>query len=115
MMIATATLDSLRMKSSSDRTSRVSASNANFKGNQNFTLPLKRVLSRSMIFSENRFPLFGIMLLILTAAPLAERLRRHAGLLAEKSGEVRRIGKRQIVGNLVDRLIGEYQLTLGFG
>src|SRR5450759_5955065 len=115
MMMATAIPDSLRMASSSDRTSRVSASNANFKRNQTFTLPLKRVFSRSMIFSENRFPLFGIMLLILTAAAFTKGLRRHAGLLAEKSGEVRRIGKRQIVGNLVDRLIGEHQLALGFG
>ena len=52
---------------------------------------------------------------MLTAASLAEGLRRHAGLLAEKSREVRRVGKRQVVGNLVDRLAGKHQLALGFG
>src|SRR5674476_468626 len=69
----------------------------------------------SMIFSENRFPLFGIMLARLTAAAFAERLRRHAGLLAEKSREVRRIGECEIIGDLVNRLIGEHELALGFG
>src|SRR5665213_2923518 len=50
----------------------------------------------------------------LTAASLAECLRRHAGLFAEKSGEVRGIGKSQIIGNLVDRLSGKHELALGF-
>src|SRR5665213_805730 len=50
----------------------------------------------------------------LTAASLAECLRRHAGLFAEKSREVRGIGKSQIVGNLVDRLRGKHELALGF-
>src|SRR6516165_6133967 len=42
-------------------------------------------------------------------------VRRGPRLLAEKAGEVGRIGEREIVGDLVDRLAGEYKLALGFG
>ena len=47
--------------------------------------------------------------------PLAELVRRRAGLLAEEAGEVGRIGEGEIVGDLVDRLAGEYELALGLG
>src|SRR5260370_41567807 len=39
-------------------------------------------------------------------------MRRGPGLLAEKAGEEGRVGERQIVGELVDRLAGEYQHAL---
>src|ERR1700730_306604 len=42
-------------------------------------------------------------------------VRRGPSLLAEKAGEVGWIGERKIVGDLVDRLAGEYKLALGFG
>src|SRR5258705_3637466 len=45
----------------------------------------------------------------------AEFMRRGAGLLAEEAGEVGRIGKGEVVGDFVDRLAGEHELTLGFG
>src|SRR5215475_9134068 len=45
----------------------------------------------------------------------AELVRRGPGLLAEKAGEVGRIGEGEIVGDLVDRLAGEHELALGFG
>src|SRR5262245_50002588 len=51
----------------------------------------------------------------LAAAAVAKRLRSHAGLLAEESREVRRVGKSEIVGDFVDRLVGEHKLPLGFG
>src|SRR5262245_230020 len=38
----------------------------------------------------------------------AEFVRRGPGLLAEKAGEVGRIGEGKIVGDLVDRLAGEH-------
>src|ERR1700730_11751439 len=37
----------------------------------------------------------------------AEFVRRGAGLLAEETGEVGRVGKRQLLGDVVDRLRGE--------
>src|SRR3984957_15973351 len=49
------------------------------------------------------------------AALRAKFVRRGAGLLAEKPCEVGRIGKRQFLGNVVDRLRGEDELALGFG
>ena len=42
-------------------------------------------------------------------------MRRGAGLLAEKARKVGRIGKRKVVGDLVNGLAGENQLTLGLG
>ena len=40
----------------------------------------------------------------LSASALAELVRRGAGLLAEEAREMRRVGERQVVGDLVDRL-----------
>src|SRR4029079_4960296 len=51
----------------------------------------------------------------LAATAVAKRLRRHASLLAKKAGEMRRVGKSKIVSDLMDRLVGEYKLPLGFG
>jgi hypothetical protein len=42
-------------------------------------------------------------------------MRRGAGLLPEKAREMRRVGERQVIGDLVDRLGGEHELALGFG
>jgi hypothetical protein len=50
-----------------------------------------------------------------TRPPLPERLRRGAGLLAEKTGEMRGVGERQIERDLVDRQSGEDELALGLG
>src|SRR4249920_1939277 len=47
-------------------------------------------------------------------APLAKRLRCHSRLLAEKPGEVRWVRKGEVVGDLVDRLVREHELALGF-
>ena len=49
------------------------------------------------------------------AASVAKRVRGHPGLLAEKSGKMRGVGKSQIVGDFMDRLVREDELTLGFG
>src|SRR5215831_9510852 len=49
------------------------------------------------------------------AALLAKRLRGNAGLLPEKAGEVRGVREGEIVGDLVDRLIGEDQLAFRLG
>src|SRR6266566_890038 len=46
------------------------------------------------------------------AALVAERLRRGAGVLAKKAGEMRGVGESEVVGDLVDRLVGEHKLTL---
>ena len=51
----------------------------------------------------------------LAAAPGAEFVRRRAGLLAEKAREVRRIGERQVIRDLVDRLAGKHELALRLG
>src|SRR5262249_40653996 len=61
---------------------------------------------------EERRPL---SVLPLPSPRRAELVRRGPGLLAEKAGEVGRIGESKIVGDLVDRLAGEHQLALGFG
>src|SRR5262249_35690903 len=45
----------------------------------------------------------------------AKRLRGDAGLRAEKSCKVGRVGEREIIGDLVDRLLGEHELPLGLG
>src|SRR3954466_4873862 len=51
----------------------------------------------------------------LPAARLPELVRRGAGLLTEEPGEMGGIGECEIVGDLVNRLTGEYELALGFG
>src|SRR6266853_3674218 len=51
----------------------------------------------------------------LPAALLAERLRRGAGLLAEEAGEMRGVREGEIVGDLVDRRVGEDELALRLG
>ena len=51
----------------------------------------------------------------LPAPPTTKRLRRRAGLAAEEAGKVRGVGERQVVGDLLDRLVGENELALGFG
>src|SRR3954452_17622676 len=51
----------------------------------------------------------------LTSPALTEFMRCGAGLLSEEAREMRRVGKGQIISDLMDRLGGEYQLTLGFG
>ena len=53
--------------------------------------------------------------MLLPAARGAKFVRRGPGLLAEKTGEVRGVGEGEIVGDLVDGLAGEHELTLGFG
>src|ERR1700730_9995316 len=57
----------------------------------------------------------GAQALALPSPRRSKFVRRGPSLLAEKAGEVGRIGERKIVGDLVDRLAGEYKLTLGFG
>src|SRR3954447_17456953 len=42
-------------------------------------------------------------------------MRSRAGLLAEKTREVRRIGERQVIRDLVDRLAGKHELALRLG
>src|SRR6266478_5759496 len=48
-------------------------------------------------------------------ALLAKRLRRDAGLLAEKAGTMRRVREGEIVSDFVDRLIGEEELAFRLG
>src|SRR5208337_3436436 len=50
-----------------------------------------------------------------SAAAIAKLVRRRAGMFAEEPGEVRRIGKRQLLRDVLDRLGGEYQLAFGLG
>src|SRR3974390_22166 len=89
--------ETFRIGSSFNRNPHVFALNANFKANQNFTLPLNAKPSR------------------LTAATFAEGLRRRAGLLAEEARKMRGIGEREIIGDLVDLLAGENELAFGLG
>src|ERR1043166_1534096 len=49
------------------------------------------------------------------ATARAESLRGHGSVLAEETGEVGGIGEAEVVGNLGDRLVGEYELALGLG
>src|SRR5262245_8513007 len=53
--------------------------------------------------------------MLLPAPRGAKFVRRGPGLLAEKTGEVRGVGEGETVGDLVDGLAGEHELTLGFG
>jgi hypothetical protein len=46
---------------------------------------------------------------------IAKFVRRSAGMFAEEAGEMRRVGKRQLFRNVLDRLRGENELTFGFG
>jgi hypothetical protein len=48
-------------------------------------------------------------------AAFAKLVRRGAGLLAEKTGEVRRIGKCQFLRNALDRQRGENERAFCFG
>ena len=48
------------------------------------------------------------------ASLFAEFVRCRTGLFAEEPREMRRIGERELLGNVVDWLRGEHKLALGF-
>ena len=52
---------------------------------------------------------------ILRASSATELVRGGAGLLAEEAGEVRRIGERERIGDLMNGLCRKYELAFGFG
>ena len=82
---------------------------------------LNKESSQFRSFPRKRNPVLGLRFrgderVIMPRSPsplLAKFVRCGAGLLAEESGEMRRIGEGKLLGDVVDRLRGKNELTLG--